>query len=268
MLDIHEFSCGYGSGFALSGVTLHLKEGMMAGIIGPNGSGKSTLLKGILGDLPRKSGDILLNGHSLLKMKHKEKARKIAVVAQHIEQVDMRVEDYVLMGRMPYQEPFQFFESTADCRVAHRYMEFTGVMHLKDKRLTELSGGEQQLAAIARALTQEPELLLLDEPTSHLDITHQSRILNLIQHLNDSLKLTVLLVIHDLNLASEYCNHLVLMKNGSIQAQGIPAEVLTYSHIESVYQTVVITLSNPLSGRPAVFMVSEKILKESASDQD
>ena len=262
MLKISNFSCGYPGEFKIAGVTFSLEKGMMAGIIGPNGSGKSTLLKGILGDIRQFEGEMLLQGVPLQTMKNREKARRIAVVSQHIEQVDIRVLDYVVMGRLPYKELFQFFETEQDYVLAKKYMTLTNVWHLKDKLLSELSGGEQQLAAIARALTQEPDLLLLDEPTSHLDITHQARILNLIQQLNCELNLSVLIIIHDLNLAAEYCDYLVLMKKGGVFAKGTPFEVLTYENIESVYQTVVITMINPLSGKPAVFLVSDKVLRK------
>lgn len=264
MLKINNLSCGYPGEFRISGVSFDVDKGMMAGIIGPNGSGKSTLLKGILGDIRQYGGEMLLQGVRISSMKNRERARRIAVVSQHIEQVDIRVFDYVVMGRLPYKELFQFFESERDCALAQKYMELTNVWHLKDKLLSELSGGEQQLAAIARALTQEPDLLLLDEPTSHLDITHQARILNLIQQLNDELNLSVLIIIHDLNLAAEYCDYLVLMNEGGVFAKGEPANVLTYENIERVYNTVVVTMTNPLSGKPAVFLISEKVLRHVA----
>jgi iron complex transport system ATP-binding protein len=128
--------------------------------------------------------------------------------------------------------------------------------------MNSLSGGEQQLAGIARALTQEPELLLLDEPTSHLDITHQVQILNLIQRLSEELSLTVLMIIHDLNLAGEYCDTLLMMQKGTLRKTGTPHEVLNYLDIEVVYDTVVITRTNPVSGKPVVFLVSEKTMKK------
>ena len=170
------------------------------------------------------------------------------------------------MGRLPYRESFRFFESENDLQLATKYMKVTGIYKHKDKYLSELSGGEQQLAAIAQALTQEPSLLLLDEPTSHLDICHQVQILNLIQELNQTLGLTVLMIVHDLNLASEYCNTLVMMRNGEIFTMGSPHEVLTYSNIETVYSTPVITLNNPVSQRPAVFLVSKRMQNAQQND--
>jgi iron complex transport system ATP-binding protein len=141
-------------------------------------------------------------------------------------------------------------------------MNLTDVSHLRNKYLTQLSGGERQLVAITRALVQEPELLLLDEPTSHLDITHQVQVLNLVQQLNEQLGLTVLMIIHDLNLAGEYCDQLVLISNGSIHIKGKPEEVLTFKNIEEVYKTVVVTEINHLSGKPAIFLVSKKVLNK------
>jgi len=260
-LKINQLVCGYSSGFNLKRTNLEIEKGAFAGIIGPNGSGKSTLFKGLTGDLPIKSGSIVLNHRNLASLSLREKALQIAVVSQFTDVTDITVEDYVLMGRMPYRSNFQFFESKKDLEIAEKYMRLTNVYQFKDKPMAELSGGEQQLAAIARALTQEPHLLLLDEPTSHLDISHQVQILNLIQHLNEEMGLTVLIIIHDLNLAGEYCNYLVMMNKGDIHQKGNPADVLTYQNIEEVYNTVVIVRENPVSKKPVIFLVSEKILK-------
>ena len=142
-------------------------------------------------------------------------------------------------------------------------MKLTGVDKLKGKYMNALSGGEQQLAGIARALTQEPDLLLLDEPTSHLDITHQVQTLNLIRRLSCELGLTVLMIIHDLNLAGEYCDSLIMMQEGHIRKKGLPVEVLNYSDIEAVYETVVVVRTNPISNKPVVFLVSEEVIKKS-----
>jgi len=262
LFSIQDFKCGYDKKFHIQNISFDLPKGSFAGIIGPNGSGKTTLFRGISGELATLSGKISIEGNSLKRMGFKEKARNIAVVSQSIESVQISVEDYVLMGRIPYQSRFHFFDSEHDIEVAHKYMKLTGIFQHKDKIMDQMSGGEQQLAAIARALTQEPNLLLLDEPTSHLDITHQVQVLNLIQRLNKNLGLTVLMNIHDLNLAGEYCDYLVLMKNGEIQVKGSPEEVIRYDILEEVYETVVITRTNPISKKPVVFLVSEKVLNE------
>ncbi len=258
---LNDFSCGYGHKFKIEGISFSIHKGQFAGIIGPNGSGKTTLFKGITHELKRLAGDITLNDKNVFSLAYKEKAQNIAIVTQKIEVEDILVCDYVLLGRIPYQSRFTFFESKEDYRLAEKYMKLTDVWRFKDKLMSELSGGEQQLAGIARALTQEPQLLLLDEPTAHLDITHQVQVLNLIQRLNKQLGLTVLMIIHDLNLAGEYCNYLVMMNNGKVHFKGEPHDVLTFNNIEDVYNTVVVTRTNPISGKPVVFLVSEQVLE-------
>jgi iron complex transport system ATP-binding protein len=261
ILNIQNLCCGYPK-FQLSDINMDIPKGSFAGIIGPNGSGKTTLFRAITGTLGLKSGKILLSDKNLKSFSLRERAQNIAIVSQFIEAGDMSVEDYVLLGRIPYHSRFNFFETEEDFEIARKYMEMTDTMRFKDQLMSELSGGEQQLAGIARALTQQPQLLLLDEPTSHLDITHQVHILNVLQQLNQEMGLSVLMVIHDLNLASEYCDRLILVNEGKIHTQGTPEEVLTFQHIEDVYKTVVVTQNNPLSGKPAVFLASQKVLKE------
>lgn len=258
---IANLTAGYGNDFSIHDINFSINKGCFTGIIGPNGSGKTTLFKTVTGDLECREGQITLNKKNLGQISQKEKAQYLAIVMQNLDKVPLKVEDYVLMGRYPYHKPFQFFETKTDIAIAEKYMELTGISQLKNKNLDQLSGGELQLAAIARALTQEPELLLLDEPTSHLDIKHQVHVLNLIQKLNQTLGLTVMMIIHDLNLASEYCENLILMKNGKLIAQGTPEQVLTYKNIENVYETIVITKTNPVSGKPIVMLVSENSLQ-------
>jgi iron complex transport system ATP-binding protein len=261
ILNIQNLCCGYPK-FQLSEIDMDILKGSFAGIIGPNGSGKTTLFRAITGTLGLKSGKILLSDKNLKSFSLRQRAQNIAIVSQFIEAGDMSVEDYVLLGRIPYHSRFNFFETEEDFEIARKYMEMTDTLRFKDRLMSELSGGEQQLAAIARALTQQPQLLLLDEPTSHLDITHQVHILNLLQQLNQDMGLSVLMVIHDLNLASEYCDRLILVNEGKIHTQGTPEEVLTFQNIEDVYKTVVVTQNNPLSGKPAVFLASGKVLRE------
>ncbi len=264
---IEDYSCGYRTGFTIEGISFQLERGQFAGIIGPNGSGKSTLFKGITQELKAQKGSIRLKGEKVDKMSHKERACNIAIVTQKIEAESISVYDYVMMGRIPHKHRLNFFESTKDHEIAEKYMQLTGAWRLRDKMMDELSGGEQQLAGIARALTQEPELLLLDEPTAHLDITHQVQVLNLIQKLNEQLGLTVLMIIHDLNLAAEYCNYLIMLKEGRVYNQGTPHEVINFQTIESVYNTVVVTQTNPYSQKPVVFLISEKTLAKVVRDE-
>ena len=261
-LKIEHLKSGYSKKMIIHDISFEIAKGSFTGIIGPNGSGKTTLFKTITGELIQVEGNIFLNSNCISSMKPKQKARKIAIVTQNTDAVDITVEDYVLMGRYPYKEKFQLFDTVKDIELADKFMKLTGVIGFKNKLMNELSGGEQQLVAIAKALAQEPELLLLDEPTSHLDISHQMQILNLIQKLNEEYNLTVLMIIHDLNLAAEFCDYLIMMDNGKIYVKGTPEEVLTYINIEKVFKAVVITQENRITKKPSILLVSDKTFKQ------
>jgi len=261
-LKIENLKSGYSSKMIIYNISFEIAKGSFTGIIGPNGSGKTTLFKTITGELIQKEGSIFLNDNCITSMKPRQKAQKIAIVTQNTDTVDISVEDYVLMGRFPYKGKFQLFDTAEDMQLAHKFMKLTDVLKFKDKLMNELSGGEQQLVAIAKALTQEPELLLLDEPTSHLDISHQMQILNLIQKLNEDYNLTVLMIIHDLNLAAEYCDYLIMMDQGDIFVKGTPEEVLTYTNIEEVFKAIVITQENRITKKPSILLVSDKTYKQ------
>lgn len=256
ILSVEKLTAGYSGKPVLKSVICHIEAGSITGIIGPNGSGKTTMLRAIRGFLKPYSGIIKVKKRKLASFSQKELARLMAVVSQDISEASMSVEEYVLLGRLPYFSALQFFETQHDHDIAGKYMELTGSLALKDKFIHEVSGGERQLAGIAKALTQEPEILLLDEPTSHLDIKHQIQILDLVKRLNRTLGLTVIMVIHDLNLAGEYCDNLILLNKGELFNSGTPADVLTYDAIEKVYETVVVVEKNPLSGKPYVLLVS------------
>jgi len=257
MLEIKNLTCGYNSRFLLKDINLKVEKGELIGIIGPNGSGKTTLLRAITGVIRPKKGKILLEKKNIEKFSFKELARKIAVVSQNSVANFMTVEEFVLLGRIPHRRRLQFLETEFDERIAEEAMDLTNTLQLKGRFIGDLSGGERQLVVIARALAQEPGLLLLDEPTSHLDIAHQVKILDLIKKLNKN-GLTVIIVLHELNLASQYCNRLILLNNGLLYKVGSPGEVLTYQIIEEVYKTVVVVRENPISSKPYVFLVSEE----------
>lgn len=263
LLKIKNLSAGYDENIVLHDIGCTVSQGELIGIIGPNGSGKTTLLRAITRILKPHKGEILIDGKNIWKIPLKEISQMIAVSSQLLDPVLTTVEEYILLGRLPYYRKYQFFETSKDETIVEKYMRLTDTFRLKESLMTELSGGERQLASIARALAQEPILLLLDEPTSHLDITHQAQIMELIGRLNRELGLTVLMVLHDLNLASEYCSRLLLLNNGSIHKLGTPEEVLTYRTIEEVYKTVVLVKKNPLSGKPYVFLITlDKIGKD------
>ena len=258
MLEIRNLTCGYDSKFVLQDINFKVEDRELLGIIGPNGSGKTTLLRAMSRALKPKKGAVLLEGKDIGQMGFKELAKKVAVVPQGFAGGGMSVEEFVLLGRIPHFERFQFLESNRDLEIAKRCMGLTDTLELKDQLMGQISGGERQLALISRALTQEPKLLLLDEPTTHLDITHQVGILDLIKRLNREFGLTVIMVLHDLNLASEYCHRLVLINEGRIHKIGRPEEVLNYQIIEEVYKTVVVVERNPLSSKPYILIVSEE----------
>jgi iron complex transport system ATP-binding protein len=258
MLEIRNLTCGYDGKVVLYNVSFSVREGELLGIIGPNGSGKTTFLRAITRLLKPKEGKILLEGRDIWQMGFKELATKVAVVPQNLNIGSMTVEEFVLLGRIPHFGRYQFLETKKDLEVAERSMLLTDTLRLKDRVLGEISGGEGQLALIARALAQEPKLLLLDEPTAHLDITHQVQILDLIKRLNREFGLTVLMVLHDLNLASEYCERLMLINEGKIHKIGHPDAVLTYQVIEEVYKTIVVVEKNPISSKPYILVVSEE----------
>lgn len=258
MLEIKDLTCGYDEKFLLQGINLKVENKELIGIIGPNGSGKTTLLRAITTILKPKKGTVLLEGEDIQQMGFKELAKRIAVVPQGFDGRSMSVGEFVLLGRIPHFERFQFLETKKDLEIAESCMSETSILSLKGQLMDQISGGERQLALISRALAQQPKLLLLDEPTTHLDITHQVAILDLIRRLNREFGLTVIMVLHDLNLASEYCHRLVLINQGRLHKIGFPEEVLDYRTIEEVYKTVVVVEKNPISSKPYVLVVSEE----------
>ena len=183
----------------------------------------------------------------------------MAVVSQNSSgfEFHMSVEEFVYMGRIPYRKGFQIREGKVDQEKVTEAMHSTDIAQLASRYMSELSGGERQRTVIAKALAQDPQILLLDEPTTHLDITHQVEILDLVKKLNMQRKLTIIMILHDLNLASEYCDRLILLKDGQIYKEGLPHEVLTYPVIEDVYHTLVVVQKSPISSRPWICLVPE-----------
>jgi len=262
MLSISHVTCGYGTKTVLNDISLEVQKGEFVGIIGPNGSGKTTLLKAVTRIIKPSAGSIYFEDRELYSLDYKEIAKKIAVVSQNLPVMSMTVREFVLLARIPHYRNMQFFERESDIEMVEHAMEMTDITRLRDSDMSEISGGEIQLALIARALAQEPWLLLLDEPTAHLDITHQVKVLDLIRRLNENYGLTVMIVLHDLNLASEYCHRLVLMDRGTIKVAGSPEEVLSYKNIEDVYRTLVVVRTNPISSKPFVLIISEDVRKK------
>ncbi|MFA5795065.1 MAG: heme ABC transporter ATP-binding protein [Candidatus Brocadiia bacterium] len=255
MLKISNLTCGYDDRAVINDVSFEVNQGEIVGIIGPNGSGKTTLFRTITRVIPQYSGHVLYRDKEISSWHLRELSKEIAVLPQFIFlQFPFSVNDFIALGRNPYLgrlEPI----GTEDQTIISQAMELTETKRLASKLITELSGGELQRVYLAQALAQQPKLLLLDEPTAHLDIGHQIEILHLLRYLNKEKELTVVIILHDLNLAAEYCHRLVMLNNGRIEAIGSPKEVLTFPIIEKVYKTVVVVKENPISEKPYVFLV-------------
>ena len=238
--------------FAFSALSFSIEEGEIFGVIGPNSAGKTTLLRLLTRVLTPVRGDILLGGRLVRALTRWQLAREVAVVPQEAPRpFPFTVEELVLMGRYPHA-PRRFFEDGADMAAAREAMSATGTLSLAELPLDQLSGGERQRALLARALAQGPRLLVLDEPTAHLDLRYQADTVELLRRLNRGRGVGVLLVSHDLNLAAELCDRLLLLAEGEVVRVGAPHEVLEQATLESVFGCRVTVDKNQTSGRPLV----------------
>ncbi len=248
-IKVKQLQFGYRDNIVLDNINLNVESSSFVSIIGPNGSGKSTLLKNISKALIPDKGEVWLDACEIKTLKPKQLARKMAVVPQDTNiDFDFSVYETVLMGRTPFLKRFES-EGPRDHALARWAMEITNTWHLRDRSVTEISGGERQRVIVARALAQEPSIILLDEPTAHLDIQHQMELLELLASLNKTNALTVITVLHDLNLAAQFSEYIFLMKEGKIFAKGQPEKVLTPENIRLVYGMEVAITDNPLTGR-------------------
>ncbi len=255
MLSLRNVSFAYGDGLALDDVSLDVGEGEVVGLVGPNGAGKSTMLSIISGVLRPSSGSITLDGVDLLSMKIKHRAKRVAALPQEpISPPGFTVLDLVLMGRNPHVGLFRW-ESRRDVEAAARAMEMTRVRGLAQRPLDALSGGERRRAFTAAALAQEAPVLLLDEPTASLDLAHQIGIMDLVSELRQERGRAVLAAIHDLTLAAQYCDRLVLLSEGRVCADGRAEEVLSPETISQTYGAEVSILRHPAGGTPVVLPV-------------
>jgi iron complex transport system ATP-binding protein len=239
----------------LKGLSCLILSGRVLGILGPNGSGKSTLLKLLARVYQPQKGTIEILGESLAGLSQLNVAKRVALVPQETLQVfPFTIAEMVLMGRSPHHQGWGgwHWEDSQDWAVAQNAMEELDVAQLGNRLVTEVSGGERQRAVIARALVQEPQILLLDEPTAFLDLHHQLDIARIIKRLNRERGLTVILVSHDLNLASQYCDQVLILNHGRLAAMGSPQTVITPEVIEAVYGCSVLVDRHPQSGLPRV----------------
>ncbi|MFP6663707.1 MAG: heme ABC transporter ATP-binding protein [Deltaproteobacteria bacterium] len=257
-LEAQEISVLYGARRAIDGVSCALLPGELLGIIGPNGSGKSTLVRALAGVLQPDTGTVLLDGRPLADLGRRERARRIALVPQETRlSFPLSVRELVLLGRTPHTGRFGW-EGAADFAIAERAMQRMDLAGLAGRPVAELSGGERQRVVLARAFAQEPRVLLLDEPTSFLDLRHTVILLDLVRDLCREEGVALGIVLHDLNLAAMYCDRLLLLSEGKCHAEGAPGDVLRYDDLCEVYGTELYVAPNDVTGQTVVLPLARE----------
>jgi iron complex transport system ATP-binding protein len=252
ILTLRKAGFRYGSSWAARGVDLDVFPGEMLGILGPNGSGKTTLLKLLDGMLLPHEGEVLVGGKSMGALKRGEVAKVVAMVAQeNFFRFAFSVLEVVLMGRFPHLGKLQF-ERNRDLEIAVDALRATHSLELSERSIHELSGGEKQRVLLARALAQEPGAILLDEPTSFLDLKYKKEIFDLIASLSTKQGLAVVIVSHDIDLVAQYCHRVLMLKQGSLHLSGAPDQVIDEGSIRAVYECDVLVDKNPLTGKPRI----------------
>ena len=259
MLEARDLSVSYDHRVAVVNVTLSLKEGEIIAVIGPNGAGKSTLLRTLNGQLPRSTGNVLLDGEPIERFNRRNISRRIAVVAQEAElRFPVSVLEFVLGGRFAWATHSGWgWETERDLHVAESVLRETELSELSARLMNELSGGERQRALMARALATEAPILLLDEPTANLDLSHQATLLSLVRSRCDQHRAAALVVTHDINLASEFADRILLMKEGRTVYSGRPEEVLRPEILQDVFEIRVLVDAHPVTGGPRVTPIHE-----------
>jgi len=259
MLEARDLTVNYDHRIAVAGVTVTLKSAEITAIIGPNGAGKSTLLRTLNGQLPHSSGTVLLDGEPIERLNRRSISRKIAVVAQEAElRFPVTVLEFVLGGRFAWATHSGWgWETERDLHIAESVLHETEMSELSTRLMNELSGGERQRALMARALATEAPILLLDEPTANLDLSHQATLLSLVRARCDQRRTAALVVTHDINLASEFADNILLMKQGRTVYAGKPEAVLTPEILQNVFEIRVLVDAHPVTGGPRVTPVHD-----------
>src|SRR5512138_2445383 len=256
ILDVTDLSAGYGSGFVIHGVSLSVEPGEFVAVLGRNGAGKSTLVKAAQGLLGQVQGEVRCGGEDIFRMGPRRIASKIAYVPQMAEPVfEYTVEEIVLMGRFARQGRFER-ASAEDGAAVEEAVRLTRLGDLRRKTLSQLSGGERQRVFIARALAQDTPLLLLDEPSSHLDISYQAEVYALLKALQKDRKKTIVVAEHNINLAAAHAERLVFLKNGTVAAEGPPAGTVTVENIQAIFGADVDIRANVRSGKPEISLAN------------
>lgn len=261
-VDIRKLSFAYETQPVIRRLSLAVEKGVCFVIIGPNGSGKTTLIRLIAGSLKAAEGSIDILGQPIQSYHRKALARQVAMVPQMVAlDFPFSVAEFVAMGRAPHLGLLGL-TTAADNEIVDRALQFTEIDRLAGRTLDQLSGGERQRALIARAICQEPRIILLDEPTAALDPAHQIRVMDLMEKLKEEQAVTVIMVSHDLNLASLYGDRVLLLDQGRIVAQGVPTRVLTAEHLEQAYGCPMLVDLNPLGDCPRVTVVPNRLTRK------
>jgi iron complex transport system ATP-binding protein len=258
VLAVQGVRTGYDKTVVIDDVSFAVEPGEFLGIIGPNGAGKSTVFKALSRVLPLWQGSVTWRGKDIRSLGRRELARHMAAIPQFLMPFPFSVEEYVRMGRYPHRGRFAPFTSD-ERRIVREVLQLMDLTALGHKRINTLSGGELQRVCLAQALAQQPELLLMDEPTAHLDIGNQVRIMDIVKGLTRTRGLSAVIILHDLNLASVYCDTLALMHAGRMHCRGRPEEVLKREHIEAVYHVRVDVRPDPVTLRPHMFLRSSEL---------
>lgn len=257
-LVAEHISLGYGERLIVDDLDLSIPTGVVTTVIGPNGCGKSTLLRALSRLLKPRTGTVLLDGHDITTMRTLEVARVLGMLPQApVAPEGLTVADLVSRGRHPHQSWFRQWSSDDEDEVAIA-LERTGIADLADRPIDELSGGQRQRAWISMALAQGTDILLLDEPTTYLDLAHSVEVLDLVDRLHSELGRTVVMVLHDLNLAVRYSDHLVVMKDGRVVASGVPSEVISVELLREVFDLDASVIDDPVSDRPLIVPIGTR----------
>ena len=256
VLEIKNLNIDYNGIKALENLNLDLKKGKFYTILGPNGAGKSTLLKAISKNLDNQKGTIFIEGTDIKDLKIKNLARRISMVPQETSiDFDLMGEEIVLMGRIPHLKRLEK-EGSHDLAIVKEAMRKTNTLHLRNRSVTKMSGGEKQRVVVARALAQEAGIMLLVEPVSQLDLHNQIEIMNIIRGLVDKEGLTAICVLHDINLAVNYSDEIIIMKEGKLVSNGSPVDIIRKDIIEDAYGIKVNIIENPITNKPFIIHVN------------
>jgi len=261
MLEAREISVWYGQRAALKNISLSAQPGVLTAILGPNGAGKSTLMRALNGGIKIQSGRVLLDEIEISRLSRTSVAKRVGVVAQESElRFPVTVTEFVLGARYATALPGSLgWETVEDIKIAIEALQETSMHTHASRMMNELSGGERQRAVLARALATEASILLLDEPTANLDLAHQASMLNVVSARCKHRGASALIVTHDINLAAEFADKVLLLKNGSQAAFGSPDEVITEEVLEEVFEIRVIVDRHPISGAPRVTPVHSMV---------